>query len=77
MFNFWDAYKKNVDQGIRPYIIYTLAFAIAHVIWIKIGLKEASDVFGSFGIENFLMCSLIFLLVGPFIRTYFAMKSSQ
>lgn len=77
MFNFWDEYKKHVEQAAYIYTGYTLAFATTHVLWIKFGLKETCDVFGSFGVENFVMFSLTFVLVGPFIRTYFAMKSSQ
>ena len=74
MENFWNEYKKNVQNAINTHTAYTLSFATAHVLWVKFGLKEACDVFGSFGISNFVVFSLTFIFVGPLIRTYLESK---
>ncbi len=77
MFNFWDEYKNGVAQAAYIYTSYTLAFSTVHVLSVRFGFKESCDVFGNFGIENFVMFSLTFLLVNPFIKTYFTMEKSQ
>lgn len=78
MFNFWDEYKKDHEKAVNFYTTWTVAYATFRALAMRLGLCETTkDIFGIWGLEGFACGAISFLLIAPYIRTYFKSRASQ
>ncbi len=78
MFNFWDEYNKQLQQKINIYACLTIIYVLIRVMNARLGYEEPTkDIFGSWGIEQFALCSLSFILLGPALGAYLKKKNWQ
>jgi hypothetical protein len=78
MFNFWSEYKKDHEQTVNYYATMTVAYVTIKALFIRLGLCEPTkDIFGSWGMEGFVIFSISFIFVAPYIRTYFKNRDSK
>ncbi len=78
MFNFWDEHQKHHEWAVNFYTTWTISYAAFIALSMRLGMVEKTrDIFGAYGLEGFVCGAITFVLIMPYVKTYFKSRDSQ